>query len=230
MTTESPPVPSNVNINLGGGSSTTGPALRMALVGLLVGSPLGAWLMHSWLSFNVSEAYEQRIEVLQVRQAARTDSLSVVIDSLEAADARFRRVRAESDQLARDLEIATAEAEAARRLADDLHVAADTTTAGLMAEIGALREALVLREVQCAICDERVNRLERGTQELLAIGAVKDRQIFFLNAINVDLQEQVDFAQAELNRAGGSWGGWSAFGGPSTALVGLAALVLLFAW
>ena len=222
MTAEASGTP-NVHVNLGG----SGPSFSLALVALLVGSVLGAWLMYSWASFNVSAAYEERIEVLEVRQAARTDSLTIIVGLLEVADARFRLERAESDQLARDLESATAEAEAARQVADDLYAIADTTTAGLTAEVDALRHALIMSEVQCAVCDESVEGLERGIQELLAIDAVKDRQIFTLNAITVDLQEAVDLAQSELDRAGGSFGGWSAFGGPPVAIVGLAALVLL---
>lgn len=227
--TKKTPATASVHVNLGD-APKSGLAVKVALVGLVVGFIMGAWLMNSWRSFNVSEAYEQRIEVLQDRQLAMEDSLAAAADSIEVAEARFQVTRAESDQLTLDLVAITAKADSARRVADELHAIADTTTAGLLVEVGVLRDALDTRETQCSTCSENADKLERGVQELLAIDTVKDRQIFTLNSITVDLQEALDLAQSELNRAGGRWGGWSAFGGPPVAIVGLAALALVLSW
>ena len=217
--------PGNINVNLGEGIDA-GLVFKIALVSLVVGALLGAWATHKWRTFQISEAYESRIGVLETRHALRADSLEIVKASIAVAHARFEEISKESVRLAVDLESATLEADDARSYVDSLHAASDTTTSSLLEEIGGLRQALVTREIQCAICDQRVDTLEASIKELLAIDTVKDRQIFFLNAINSDLQEKFDLAQLELDRAAGSIG-WKPLGLVSAGTAFLLVLTLV---
>ena len=219
----------DINVNLGD-SGYAGPVIRVALVGLLVGFLLGAWLMNRWRSFNVSGAYEERVEVLEDRHAAREDSLRIVRASIESSNSRVEVALRESDRLARDLDNATADAADARLYVDQLHAAGDTTIATLLEENSALRQALVSVEHQCSVCAQQVDVLRRGISEILEANAALASEVLLLRSQNIDLGERWSLAQSELDRAGGRWGGWSAFGGPPVAIVGLAALVLLVSW
>ena len=217
--------PGNINVNLGDGIDA-GLVIKIALGGLVIGALLGAWASHKWRTFQISEAYESRIGVLETRHGLRADSLEIVKGLIVMANARFEEISKESVRLAVDLESATLEANNARHHVDSLLAVSDTTTSSLLENVDALQQALVLREIQCAICDQMVDTLEAGAKELLAIDTVKDQQIFFLNAINVDLQEKFDLAQSELDRAAGSMN-WKPLGLVSAGTALLIVLTLV---